>query len=75
MNTDDELRPRPEKFLSLIREQKTGRLKIYLGFAPGVGKTFEMLQEAWRLKRQATKLDAQPGCPPTTAKSRSGAKR
>ena len=52
MNTDDELRPRPEKFLSLIREQKTGRLKIYLGFAPGVGKTFEMLQEAWRLKRQ-----------------------
>ena len=52
MNTDDELRPRPEKFLSLIREQKTGRLKIYLGFAPGVGKTYEMLQEAWRLKRQ-----------------------
>ncbi len=45
-------RPRPEQFLSLIREQKLGRLKIYLGFAPGVGKTFEMLQEGHRLKRQ-----------------------
>lgn len=52
MNNSDELRPKPEKFLSLIREQKTGRLKVYLGFAPGVGKTFEMLQEAQRLKRQ-----------------------
>ncbi|WP_020470959.1 universal stress protein [Zavarzinella formosa] len=52
MNVADELRPKPEKFLSLIREQRTGRLKIYLGFAPGVGKTFEMLQEAQRLKRQ-----------------------
>jgi two-component system, OmpR family, sensor histidine kinase KdpD len=45
-------RPRPEHFLSLIREQKLGRLKVYLGFAPGVGKTFEMLQEGQRLKRQ-----------------------
>ncbi len=48
----DDLRPKPEKFLSLIREQRAGRLKIYLGFAPGVGKTYEMLQEAQRLKRQ-----------------------
>lgn len=42
----------PEHFLSLIRDQQRGRLKIYLGFAPGVGKTFEMLQEGQRLKRQ-----------------------
>src|SRR5262244_613341 len=42
----------PEKFLSLIREQQRGRLKIYLGFAPGVGKTYEMLQEGQRLRRQ-----------------------
>jgi two-component system sensor histidine kinase KdpD len=27
-------------------------LKVYLGFAPGVGKTYEMLQEGQRLKRQ-----------------------
>ena len=45
-------RPSPEHFLSLIRDQQRGRLKVYLGFAPGVGKTYEMLQEGHRLKRQ-----------------------
>ncbi len=49
--TTDANRPAPERFLSLIREQQRGRLKIYLGFAPGVGKTYEMLQEGQRLKR------------------------
>src|SRR5205807_3889544 len=44
-------RPTPEHFLSLIRQKQRGRLKIYLGFAAGVGKTYEMLQEAHRLKR------------------------
>jgi two-component system sensor histidine kinase KdpD len=48
----DPSRPPPEHFLTLIRQQKRGRLKIYLGFAAGVGKTYEMLQEAHRLKRQ-----------------------
>jgi two-component system, OmpR family, sensor histidine kinase KdpD len=41
----------PERFLALIRQQQRGRLKIYLGFAAGVGKTYEMLQEGHRLKR------------------------
>jgi two-component system sensor histidine kinase KdpD len=45
-------RPKPEHFLGLIRNQQRGRLKVYLGFAPGVGKTYEMLQEGQRLKRQ-----------------------
>ncbi|CAN5251922.1 hypothetical protein BH10PLA2_BH10PLA2_23530 [soil metagenome] len=45
-------RPSPEHFLSLIQRQQRGRLKVYLGFAAGVGKTYEMLQEAHRLKRQ-----------------------
>lgn len=44
--------PSPEYFLDLIRQQQRGRLKIYLGFAAGVGKTYEMLQEAHRLKKQ-----------------------
>lgn len=48
----DATRPAPEHFLSLIRDQQRGRLKVYLGFAPGVGKTYEMLQEGQRLKRQ-----------------------
>jgi two-component system sensor histidine kinase KdpD len=45
-------RPPPERFLSLIRAQQRGRLKIYLGFAAGVGKTYDMLQEGQRLRRQ-----------------------
>jgi two-component system sensor histidine kinase KdpD len=48
----DPSRPNPERFLTLLREQQRGRLKVYLGFAPGVGKTYEMLQEGNRLKRQ-----------------------
>lgn len=48
----DEAQPTPEHFLSLIRHQRRGRLKIYLGFAAGVGKTYEMLQEGQRLRRQ-----------------------
>lgn len=50
MPTDD-TRPSPEHFLTLIRQTQRGRLKIYLGFAAGVGKTYEMLQEGHRLKR------------------------
>ncbi len=45
-------RPTPEHFLNLIQRQQRGRLKIYLGFAAGVGKTVEMLQEGHRLRRQ-----------------------
>ena len=52
MSTVDPTRPSPERFLSLIREQQRGRLKVYLGFAPGVGKTYKMLQEGHRLKQQ-----------------------
>ena len=48
----DAARPAPEHFLTLIRQQQRGRLKVYLGFAAGVGKTYEMLQEGHRLKRQ-----------------------
>src|SRR4051794_15621390 len=50
--TTDPARPAPEHFLSLLREQQRGRLKVYLGFAPGVGKTYEMLLEGHRLKKQ-----------------------
>ncbi len=32
--------------------QGSGKLKIFLGFAPGVGKTFKMLDEAIRRKRR-----------------------
>jgi len=35
-----------ERFLRLVREKRRGTLKIYLGLAAGVGKTYRMLQEA-----------------------------
>src|SRR6185295_18927074 len=46
-------RPSPEALLDIARraEDRRGRLKIFLGAAPGVGKTYEMLQTA-RAKRQ-----------------------
>ena len=56
MSEEDEIRSRPEQFLALIRQQQRGRLKVYLGFAPGVGKTYEMLQEAQRLKKQGVDI-------------------
>ena len=45
-------RPTPEQFLSLIRRQERGRLKVYLGSSAGVGKTYAMLREGQRLKKQ-----------------------
>jgi len=41
--TDKSNRPSPEALLELSRDEKRGRLKIFLGAAPGVGKTYEML--------------------------------
>src|SRR5215471_2872909 len=41
---------RANTFLQMIRRSERGRLKVYLGYGPGVGKTYQMLQEAHRLK-------------------------
>jgi two-component system sensor histidine kinase KdpD len=40
----------PESFDAILERRKKGSLKIYLGYAAGVGKTYSMLQEAQRLK-------------------------
>jgi len=45
-------RPRPEDFLELVERGKRGRLKVYIGFAAGVGKTYRMLEEAHALKKR-----------------------
>jgi len=42
---------RADSFLRLIRKSQRGRLKLYLGYAAGVGKTYQMLLEAHRLKK------------------------
>jgi len=44
--------PRPEDFLELLKRDARGRLKVYIGFAAGVGKTFRMLEEAHALKKR-----------------------
>ncbi len=43
---------RADSFLRMIRRAQRGRLKIYLGYCAGVGKTWQMLDEAHRLKRE-----------------------
>jgi two-component system sensor histidine kinase KdpD len=39
-----------ERFLRLVQQKRRGRLKVYLGLAAGVGKTYRMLQEAHELR-------------------------
>jgi len=45
-------RPTPEDFLELVERGRRGRLKLYIGFAAGVGKTWRMLEEAHALKKR-----------------------
>ncbi len=45
-----EQRPSPEALLARIKEKDRARLRIYIGAAPGVGKTYQMLQEAHALR-------------------------
>lgn len=39
------------RFLDLVKKSRRGKLKIYIGMSPGVGKTYRMLQEAHALLR------------------------
>ncbi|MFL5373907.1 MAG: hypothetical protein ACJ78T_07950, partial [Myxococcales bacterium] len=43
---------RAEDFLELVERARRGRLKLYVGFAAGVGKTYRMLQEAHALRKR-----------------------
>ena len=48
--TDTDHRPSPDALLRAAGQAGRGRLKIFLGAAPGVGKTYEMLVQARRRK-------------------------
>ena len=48
MTPDAEMRPSPEALLTQATREGRGRLKIFLGAAPGVGKTWAMLDDAHR---------------------------
>ena len=45
-------RPSPESFLEMVEETERAKLRIYIGAAAGVGKTFQMLEDAHALYKQ-----------------------
>ncbi|HEX3409354.1 MAG TPA: universal stress protein [Candidatus Binataceae bacterium] len=51
-NMNDEGRKHPEDFLDPAPQAGKGRLKVYLGGAAGVGKTYRMLEEVSQLRQQ-----------------------
>ena len=46
----EERRTSPDAFLRLIEKSRRGRLKLYIGHAAGVGKTYQMLEDARAMK-------------------------
>jgi two-component system, OmpR family, sensor histidine kinase KdpD len=44
--------PETSEFAELLKSRERGKLKVYIGSAAGVGKTFRMLQEAHDLRRR-----------------------
>jgi two-component system sensor histidine kinase KdpD len=61
---------RAATFLQMIRRSERGRLKIYLGYGPGVGKSYQMLAEAHRLKKEG--IDVVVGLVETHGRAETG---
>lgn len=51
MTAEEPRRPDPDALLAATRLGR-GRLKVFLGMSPGVGKTYEMLRAARRRKAE-----------------------
>ena len=54
-----DVRPTADEMLARVRAEEAvgrGRLRVYLGMAPGVGKTFRMLEEGHRRVARGTDL-------------------
>jgi two-component system sensor histidine kinase KdpD len=56
----EERRPDPDQLLQRVREEeerkREGQLKIFFGAAPGVGKTYSMLEAARQKKREGVEI-------------------
>jgi two-component system sensor histidine kinase KdpD len=52
----DNTRPRAEALLAELEQSQRAHLRIYIGAAPGVGKTYQMLEEAHLLRKQGHDL-------------------
>ena len=46
----------PENLLARLKDGEKPRLRVYIGAAPGVGKTFQMLEDAHLLKKQGVDI-------------------
>jgi two-component system sensor histidine kinase KdpD len=54
---DRDARPDPESFLRLAnRDPKRGHLKVYIGQAAGVGKTYKMLDDAHTMRQRGVDI-------------------
>ncbi|MBV9758481.1 MAG: sensor histidine kinase KdpD [Alphaproteobacteria bacterium] len=58
MAARDDQRPSPDALLRAAQRSERGRLKIFLGAAPGVGKTYEMLSAAQAKRREGVDVAA-----------------
>jgi len=49
-------RPSPESLLAKLSQGEQAKLRVYIGAAPGVGKTYQMLEDAQLLKKQGVDI-------------------
>ena len=55
-NENGAQRPSPESFLRMVEERTRAKLRVYIGAAAGVGKTYRMLQDAHQFKQQGVDI-------------------
>jgi two-component system sensor histidine kinase KdpD len=53
---DKNHRPSPESLLAKLKEVEQARLRVYIGAAAGVGKTYQMLEDVHQLRRQGVDI-------------------
>lgn len=49
-------RPSPESLLAKLNQGEQAKLRVYIGAAPGVGKTYQMLEDAHLLRKQGADI-------------------
>jgi two-component system sensor histidine kinase KdpD len=54
--TTSQTKPSPESLLAKLKEGERASLRVYIGAAPGVGKTYQMLEDAHLLKKQGVDI-------------------
>jgi two-component system sensor histidine kinase KdpD len=54
--TENGNRPSPESLLAKLNQGEQAKLRVYIGAAPGVGKTYQMLEDAHLLRKQGVDI-------------------